>query len=290
MKIRQIDKVFCNFSCIKHKQDFRMKKILFPTDFSSTANNAFLYALHLAKVYDADIDVLHTTSKLKMDIAEAELKDFDHYIDYLETLRDQQNENFEIEIDGHMMTGDLVIAIQEMSSKNDYVYIVMGTDGENSVNDKILGTNTLNVANLSSVPVLAVPNHVKFKPNKKLGFASRLLENEFLTLKKLIQLAKPQGQALEVVHVSKEGMLNAEEETSKTYWEKHFDEEELEITIIHNKNVDEGIAEFVESKSIDILCVIHREMSNVERIFKLNHSKRLLKVLNIPIFIYPEVK
>lgn len=290
MKIRQIDKVFCNFSCIKQEQDFRMKKILFPTDFSSTANNAFLYALHLARVYDADIDVLHATSKLKMDFAEAEKQSFEDYIDFLERLRDQQNENFEIEIEGHIVTGDLVIAIQEMSGKNDYVYIVMGTDGENSMNDKILGTNTLNVSNLSSVPVLAVPNNVHFKPSKKLGFASRLLENEFSTLKKLVELSKRQGQILEVVHICKDGILGAEEETNKSYWEKQFDEEELDITILHQKDIDEGIAEFVDEKSIDILCLIHREMSNVERIFKLNHSKKLLKTLNIPIFIYPEVK
>ena len=36
-----------------------MKKILFPTDFSETANNALLYALSLAESQDATVYVLH---------------------------------------------------------------------------------------------------------------------------------------------------------------------------------------------------------------------------------------
>lgn len=39
-----------------------MKNILFPTDFSQTADNAFIYALHLAKSLGANLHVLHTYS------------------------------------------------------------------------------------------------------------------------------------------------------------------------------------------------------------------------------------
>ena len=36
-----------------------MKKILFPTDFSNTAQNAFVYALKLAEALDAELDLMH---------------------------------------------------------------------------------------------------------------------------------------------------------------------------------------------------------------------------------------
>ena len=36
-----------------------MKKILFPTDFSETANNAFVYVLEMAKTFKAEVLVLH---------------------------------------------------------------------------------------------------------------------------------------------------------------------------------------------------------------------------------------
>lgn len=42
-----------------------MKKILFPTDFSDTANNAFLYTLHLAKLYNAEVFIIIGKTKCK---------------------------------------------------------------------------------------------------------------------------------------------------------------------------------------------------------------------------------
>ena len=37
----------------------KIKKILFPTDFSECANNAFVYALMMADKMEADIEVVH---------------------------------------------------------------------------------------------------------------------------------------------------------------------------------------------------------------------------------------
>ena len=37
-----------------------MKKILFPTDFSEAANNAFVHALEFAKIVNAELVLLHT--------------------------------------------------------------------------------------------------------------------------------------------------------------------------------------------------------------------------------------
>ena len=37
-----------------------MKKILFPTDFSEVANNAFIHALEFAKIVNGELVLLHT--------------------------------------------------------------------------------------------------------------------------------------------------------------------------------------------------------------------------------------
>ncbi len=267
-----------------------MNRILFPTDFSETANNAFLYALNLAKQYDADIDVVHATSKLKVDIEGEFQQKFDEYLHYLENVKNQFNENFEIEINGYIETGDLVIVSQEMTYKNPYLYIVMGTEGESSFNDKLLGTNTMNVINNSEVPVLAIPNHVKFKKDKRLGFASRLLENEYFTLKKLVVLAKRNGFPLEVVHIAKNEALEVDLEITKSNWEKEFDDEDLDLTILYRNEIEQGIADFIDEKQIDVLCVIHRNLNTFERLFRTNFSKKFLQTLHIPILVFPESK
>lgn len=266
-----------------------MKKILFPTDFSAAADNAFLYALNLAKLYDIDIDVLHVTSNVYLDTQEDDRAKFNDYLEYLEAIKDQQNEHFEIDLQGFFESGDLVINLQAMLSKQDYLYVVMGTEGANTLNDKLLGTNTISVFNVSSVPVLAIPKNIVFKPQKRLGFASRFLEKERPTLEKLIVLAKHNGGPLELVHIAKDGVLDGETALVKNTWDKEFSDEDLEITVLFNRNINEGIADFVTEKKIDVLCLIHRDMNSIERIFKGNHSKKLLQSLQIPILVYPEI-
>ncbi|ADX67976.1 MULTISPECIES: universal stress protein [Weeksella] len=266
-----------------------MKKILFPTDFSAAADNAFLYALNLAKLYDVDIDVLHVTSNVYLDTQEINRAKFSDYLDYLETIKDHQNEHFEINLQGYFESGDLIINMQEMLSKHDYLYVVMGTDGANTMNDKWLGTNTINAFNVSSVPVLAIPKNISFKPEKRLGFASRLLEKERRTLEKLIVLAKRNGGPLELVHIAKDNILDSDAALVKNFWEREFKDDELEITVLVNKDINKGIADFVTQKNIDVLCLIHRDMNSIERIFKGNYSKKLLQSLQIPILVYPEI-
>ena len=43
-----------------------MKKILFSTDFSEVADNAFVYTLHLAKSMQAEIIVVHAFDAAKI--------------------------------------------------------------------------------------------------------------------------------------------------------------------------------------------------------------------------------
>jgi nucleotide-binding universal stress UspA family protein len=45
-----------------------MKKILFPTDFSQTANNAFVYALQFAASMGAEIITLHVYELPQVDL------------------------------------------------------------------------------------------------------------------------------------------------------------------------------------------------------------------------------
>ena len=39
-----------------------MRKILFPNDFSATADNAFIYAMQICKNYSSELFVLHSYS------------------------------------------------------------------------------------------------------------------------------------------------------------------------------------------------------------------------------------
>ena len=71
-----------------------MKKILFPTDFSEVATNAFVHALHLADVVDGELVLLHT---FQLPIVDSQFTPDNYYMIY-ESLQLAEFDAFKDEI------------------------------------------------------------------------------------------------------------------------------------------------------------------------------------------------
>ena len=176
-----------------------MTKILFPTDFSDTANNAFLYALNLAKVLNAEIRLISVQSSVKnyLDVTE---DDFESYINQLKDIA-TANGLEDINIESSLVIGDLLMMILDIVNKQDISYIVMGTNGQNSLGKKFFGSNTLNVLNNATVPVMIVPNKVKFKKERNFAFATLFNETENKALAQMDEIVNRYNKQLKLVHV-----------------------------------------------------------------------------------------
>jgi nucleotide-binding universal stress UspA family protein len=84
-----------------------MKKILLPIDFSETSDNAFVYAIEMAKIFKAELVLLHTfelpivdSQSLPINYAviyeTIELTNFDHFkekMPQLRTIAEERNLN-----------------------------------------------------------------------------------------------------------------------------------------------------------------------------------------------------
>ena len=105
-----------------------MKKILVPIDFSETSDNAFVYALEMAKRLKAELVLLHTfelpiVDSQAMPINYAtiynsiELANFEHFkqkMPKLHTIAEERNLN-QIPLSHIMMDGDLLLSIKNKS-------------------------------------------------------------------------------------------------------------------------------------------------------------------------------
>ena len=91
-----------------------MKNILFPTDFSEAANNAFVYALKLAEQFDAKITTLHVYELPKVrgtampntiqEIYESiNIEEFDNYRDSIPVLREIAEANNLDQVQNHLL-------------------------------------------------------------------------------------------------------------------------------------------------------------------------------------------
>lgn len=262
-----------------------MAKILFPTDFSETANNAFLYALNLAKVLNIDIKLISVQPSLRnyLDVTE---ENFENYINKLKNIAKEHHLEH-VKIESSLIVGDLLLMILDIINKDNIRYVVMGTNGQNSLGKKFFGSNTVNVINNSPVPVLVVPNQVKFKEERNFAFATLFHQKESKALAEMEEVTSRYEKLLNIVHVDDKS-ITPEMLSIKKEWQSEYPE--AIITIETNKDVEGGLINFCTQNNIDVLGVVHRELTSFERLFTINHSQRLLSSANVALLVFQESK
>lgn len=141
-----------------------IKKILFPTDFSSGSGEVLSYALSLAKKYGASIDVIHVVHQIadmtnfyvphmSFDVIEKEMVDAARQ--NLEKVCKERLEgvvDYRIDVRMGMPHNEIIDAAGEFASD----IIVMGTHGRAGIDHILFGSTAEKVVRKSTVPVLTV--------------------------------------------------------------------------------------------------------------------------------------
>jgi nucleotide-binding universal stress UspA family protein len=277
-----------------------MKKILLPIDFSETSENAFVYALEMAKIFDAELVLLHTFDLPIIDsqslpvnysvIYESiELTNFDHFKDDLPRLHaiaaERNSDN--IVMNHILMEGDLVYNIKKVVKQENIDFIVMGTKGAEGWLDSFLGTNTGSVISDVSVPVLSVPIGAKFNKFENIAFTTRFRKKDIEALVKVLLLAKKLHAQVKCLHVkTSDSDVNTVEINR---WKEHFkDEENLQFFIIPSDDVKETIEDFLVTQDIDLLAMLTYKRNFFVELFTTTTAQKLSYHLNTPILVLHE--
>jgi nucleotide-binding universal stress UspA family protein len=275
-----------------------MKRILFPTDFSVTANNAFIHALQFAKAIDAEILLLHTFELPVIDnqmfpqnymiIYESlELSKFDLFkeeIPKLKAIASKYNlEN--IKLSHRLMKGSLVYAIERSVTEDKIDYVIMGTEGATGWASYFVGTNTVNVLDEIKIPLLSVPSGAVYNKVKNIGFTTRFRNKDKFALRKVIQIANYYKATVQCLYVkTNESDVDAAE---ITLWQNEFDGQNIVFHVVSSNDVEESILDFILYKDIDILTMLSYKRGFFEGIVNPSLTKKLTKNFEIPILSFP---
>ena len=280
-----------------------MKKILFPTDFSETANNAFIYALNLAASINAEIYVLHTyempvlstTSSGQPELLQnvynsIELNHFDLYKAEVPKLRklaeDIGKEN--INLTFLFEEGIMLTILKKIIKEETIDFIVMGTNGKSGIEKKLLGSNTVHVIEHIDIPILSVPKSAKFKRLNNFGFATMLRETDKPGLQQIIKIATALKTDVSVLHV-----LTQEDPKIMdllALWKKEFNADNVTFHTVLNKNLEESVFFFIDDQLIDVMCIVKRQLNFFEKFFTSSLSKQLAYHADVPVLVLKEPK
>ncbi|SHM43069.1 universal stress protein [Flavobacterium saccharophilum] len=276
-----------------------MKKILFPTDFSEAATNAFVHALEFAKIVNAELVLLHTFEIPVYDsqffpenyaaiYSSIELAKFEMFKDEIPKLRTIAIErNLEdIVIKHRLMDGDLIYNLKNAVEEDKIDFVIMGTSGVSDWTKFFTGSNTNSVISEVKVPVLCIPVTAKFHKIKIIGFTTRYREKDKTELRKVIEIANKTNAKVKCLYV-KTSNSDVSSATIKE-WENEFKGDHVEFLVLPSDEVKETILDFILYKDIDILTTITHKRSFFESIFESSFTKKIAKEVSVPVLVMHE--
>jgi nucleotide-binding universal stress UspA family protein len=276
-----------------------MKKILFPTDFSPVATNAFLHALGLAKSVHGELILLHTYELPIVDnqftpqnyqtiFDSLELANFEKFKEEIPKLRKIAEDNAleDIKMSHMLMDGDLLYNIKEIIKKEKIDFVVMGTSGASGWKETFIGTNTGEAVVNLSVPVLSIPEKAKYSKIETIGFTTRFRDKDKEALRNVIEIAKMTDAVVKCLYVETKSTDNTKDIYKS--WEELFKDEPVQFFIIPSEDVRETIEDFIVHQNIDILAMLTYKRSFFKWLFTSSFTEKMSYQSTIPILALHE--
>lgn len=281
-----------------------MKKILFPTDFSDTANNAFLYTLHLAKLYNAEVFITHIYDKKVISTlyggqpelvatiyVDVELDEFEYFKEESKKLRmiAEENNLSDVKLNFIFKSGSLVSTLGEIIEKEKINLVVMGTSGATNFEKKLWGSNTMNALRSLDIPILSIPKKAIFKGVKNIGFASALKDSDKPILANLLNFYDDNNLIIKVLYIIKNDKNTEVEEQlidkKIASWESEFRNEKLIFIKKISDSVTKGIYQLIFDENIDIVVIAKRDLCFIYSLFTHSLSEDLAKKMDFPLLV-----
>lgn len=275
-----------------------MKTILFPTDFSPNANQALEYAVEIAALTGATLNLLHVytpivskdnvySSLITDEVADASREAQEK----LKVITDTIAKEFPtVSCKAQVKVGEAVDEILNTSLESKADLIIMGTLGANKLSKMIFGSNTSSIIEKSECPVLAVPSGCTYRPPKRILFATNFSFKDLEGVKKLALIAQAFDSEIILGHVD----VSIDEESDETASMENFLKEASTVTaypkifsqVISDHNVSMGLDKIIEEAAIDMFALSTQKRTWFEKIYNPSLTQKISNHTYIPLLAF----
>jgi len=277
-----------------------MKNILVPTDFSENSIQALKYAELLFSRLECNFYLLYVGSLLdtKNDVEsiyETDQSDDntkERLTELVKEIRKHSTEAHHFFFPLHEY-GFFIPTIKKHLEENDIDLIVMGTKGASGLKEKVVGSNAGDVITRGQCNTLVVPIQVELSKPREIAFPTDF--NIFYSMKilrpmeEMVKLGKAQFR---IMNALKEGGgLNLEQEKNKEYLLGFMDDTfpgNYSFHTITNQKVKEAIQCFVESRDVDMMVMVAKNLNFIQQILFDSIVERISFHTKIPFYVIHE--
>lgn len=278
-----------------------IKKILFPTDFSATAQNAFRHCLFLADKYGADIEILHVifpeyealdlpvmaaqATKEKAEAARLALKAFTE--SGLIQLQAAHRLAGVPAIHSDVEVGTPGSLICDTARRNGADLIVMGTKGEHNILERIFGSVTTAVIEYAPCNIWIVPEEAVFDRVSIIVYASDLMEADPYHIWEVGKMLEPFSPIIHCVHVNVNGSVDGAIDFASlgAFFEHHAPALQINFHPLSGSSVTQALEEFIDTYDAGLLAMYAPHHNWLARLLRRSHTKRMAFEARVPLLI-----
>lgn len=273
-----------------------MEKIIVPVDFSSTSSWGFYYAYNIAKEIGAELVVVHlywppyveTTypaSLIQSIINEKETEVLKHLKAATQApLGDKES----VKVTYVVQVGSehSIVDVAE-SEKADL--IVMGTHGAGKALDKVWGTNTANVIQNATCPVLAIPIGATYEGVESIAYATDFDDQDTELLYQLTLIAVAIKAQLHCVHINQaDAPYDDKKETAfRALFEENFADLPVTYSVWSANEIEDGLETFCRINKVSILAMLTHKKNLWEKVFgEKSITKKMTMQTKLPLLAF----
>lgn len=277
-----------------------MKRVLLPTDFSPNSINAIHFAVQQFQFEECEFYILNVqkassfvsddfmtmqpsttiynslinASKTRIEGVISELKQqYDNVLHTFQSVVDYDN---------------FIDAINQLIRTKNIHLIVMGTKGKTNAESIIFGSNAVRVMQRGNCPVLSIPQGYKFKSIQDIAFISNYVSNyKPDDLGILVELCEHYNYSVKVLHVNENETLTGNQLDNKAYLDAYFSNIEHKFVNLKGDDVLSTVLSYCEESGSDLLCMMSRKHSFLERLFNTHNVEKFAFNAKLPLLVIP---
>jgi nucleotide-binding universal stress UspA family protein len=275
-----------------------MRKILLTTDLSGAAANAADFAVYLANKTGAELHLLYCYKtkyedhiQRKMDELDPEKMLYGEITDFRDAasfLLRRYSADLRMRVKSslheHIVDGSFQDIVFDFIENEQVDLVVMASQGINSIEDRIFGSNALKILRSSVCPVLIVPHKYNDVKIEKILYSTEISNKDKAIEHYLVWFAEMFEAHLTLLHIDDgKHIINAKDLVQFQRKVLHFNYHNISAEIEPSVSISDGIAEYIDNNGADLLCITSHTNTFIDRFFKTSTVKNTLAKISIPV-------
>lgn len=262
-----------------------MKSIITPVDFSKEASTAMMFAAELSKRASAMLTILHALhDNEKEEMVKKQMAEIEASL--------HQTFGSDLQCESIVVTGDLPTALNGRIGIQKPDLIVMGTKGASGLKKILIGSNTVKVIANVKLPILVIPEEIKFEEFNRKGKNRIVLSTDLEEIKNdsilnvleeiTSLMIEPKLRILNVR--PKNTSLNSYQGMVRAALVSGFkDVLETQHTTVFSNKVLDGINFYLDKHTdTGMVIMIARDSSGL---FQRNFTKEMASITHLPLLV-----